>query len=217
MYLTKTIIFHDPTENFSKKGDIDLFRQLPLQKSLFGVQENNGLPIGNLTSQFFANVYLNSLDHFVKRQLKVRYYYRYVDDLVLLSESPQKLFTWRAQIERFLQTELKLKLHKKKDRYGSVYQGIDFVGYVTKPSYILCRRRVVNNLKTKLYIFNQRHKNGLATKKEIERITKTINSYFGHLAQADCYRLRKNIYQKHLGALKDHIRQKNDFQYVKLK
>ena len=146
LWLTRTIIFHNPTQNYYRKGKRELFNQIPADKTLFKTPNGRGLPIGNLTSQFFANVYLNELDQFVKRKLKVKYYLRYVDDLVLLSESPEQLRQWRKEIDRFLKENLRVELHPKKDKYGSVYQGIDFVGYIVKPNYVLSRkRRPLNN------------------------------------------------------------------------
>ena len=226
LYLTKIIIFHNPVDNYVVKGRRELFGKLPPQKSLFYVHQNKGLPIGNLTSQFFANVYLNALDQFIKRELKVKYYFRYVDDFVLLSRNLNEIKRWRSLINHFLERRLKLKLHPQKNKYGSVYQGIDFVGYVIKPDYILSRRRVVNNLKTKLYFFNQ----GLLlfsgnqgqkalplsrppTKEEIERMTNTINSYFGHFRQGNCYNLRINLYEKHFGELKNYLKPEKDLSF----
>ncbi len=108
-WLTATILFHDPTGNFVfHKGP----RFVPhpssphypveARKSLFGRSNETGLPIGNLTSQFWANVYLNELDHFVKRRLGCRHYVRYVDDLVLLAPEPAILIEWRNSIRTFL-------------------------------------------------------------------------------------------------------------------
>ena len=74
-----------------KKGDPALFQLIPPHKSLFKVPKNQGLPIGNLTSQFFANIYLNELDQFAKHQLKIKYYLRYVDDLLMLHQNPKQL------------------------------------------------------------------------------------------------------------------------------
>jgi retron-type reverse transcriptase len=155
LYLVKTIIFHDPTKDYRINGDKSLFEKLPRQKSLFGIPKNKGLPIGNLTSQFFANVYLNTLDKFITGKLKVKYYYRYVDDLVLLSENADELKMWRIEISKFLEEKLKLHFHPDKDKYGLVVEGIDFIGYVIRPDYVLSRKRVVDNLKTKLHYFNQ--------------------------------------------------------------
>ncbi len=76
------IVFHDCTENYVFKGDQRMLSRIPAQKSLFGSGGDKGLPIGNLTSQFFANVYLNELDQFVKHHLRCRFYLRYVDDFI---------------------------------------------------------------------------------------------------------------------------------------
>lgn len=229
LWLAKTIIFHDPTQNYYLKSKKELFTQIPVSKTLFMAPKNKGLPIGNLTSQFFANVYLNELDQFVKRKLKVKYYLRYVDDLVLLSESSEQLRRWRKEIDYFLKENLKLELHPKKDKYGSVYQGIDFVGYIVKPEYTLSRKRVVSNLKTKLYYFNQglllvsgnQKQEALPlskppTKDEIKQMLAMVNSYYGHFKHANCYNLRKNLYDKHFGALKEYLIPNNDYGYFKI-
>lgn len=226
LYLTRVIVFYNPTDNYVVKGRKELFRELPLQKSLFGVDKDKGLPIGNLTSQFFANVYLDALDLFIKRKLKAKYYFRYVDDLVLLSERMDEIKKWRNLINRFLEEKLELKLHPQKDKYGSVYQGVDFVGYIVKPEYKLCRNRVVNNLKTRLHFANlglllmsdNRKQRVLPlsrppAKEEIKQITATINSYFGHFCQADCYNLRKNLYEKHFGILKNYLKPEKDLSF----
>lgn len=214
LYLLKTIIFHNPAENYVIKGRRELFKELPPQKSLFYVHTNRGLPIGNLTSQFFANVYLDCLDQFIKRRLKIKYYFRYVDDFILLSNDENEIKRWRNLIDHFLGEKLKLNLHPQKNKYGSVYQGIDFVGYVVKPGYILSRKRVVNNLKIKLYFFNQiSHP---PTKEGVKKMTATVNSYYGHFRQANCYNLRKNLYEKHFGILKEHLKPLNDYRYFKI-
>jgi hypothetical protein len=208
------------------KGRRELFKELPPQKSLFYVHPNKGLPIGNLTSQFFANVYLDCLDQFIKRELKVNFYFRYVDDFVLLSQNLNEIKRWRNQISHFLRKKLGLKLHPQKDKYGSVYQGVNFVGYIIKPNYILSHKRVVNNLKTKLYYFNR----GLLlfpgnqmqkalplsrqpTKEEVKLMTNTVNSYFGHFCQANCYNLRKNLYEKHFGELRNYLKPEKDLSF----
>ncbi|MFZ2202177.1 MAG: RNA-directed DNA polymerase [Microgenomates group bacterium] len=226
LWLTRTIIFHNPTQNYYRKGKKELFNQIPADKTLFKTPNGRGLPIGNLTSQFFANVYLNELDQFVKRKLKVKYYLRYVDDLVLLSESSEQLRRWRKEIDRFLKETLKLELHPNKDKYGSVYQGIDFVGYVVKPNYVLSRKRVVSNLKTKLHYFNQglflvsdnqRQKalplSRQPTKEEIKQMTAMVNSYYGHFRWANSYRLRHNLYEKHFGELKKYLKPEKDLSF----
>ena len=227
-YLLKTIIFYNPTKNFIIKGEKGLLKNIPPWKSLFNAHYNKGLPIGNLTSQFFANVYLNSLDQFVKRKLKIKYYFRYVDDLVLLSCDLNELKRWRNEINQLLKEKLALALHPDKDKYGSVYQGIDFIGYIIRPGYVLSRKRVVKNLKTKLHYFNQgllltsnnQKQQALPlsnppTKDEIKQAAAMVNSYYGHFRHANCYNLRKNIYEKHFGELKKYLKPEKDLSFFR--
>lgn len=99
----------------------------------------SGIPIGNLTSQLFANIYMNELDQFVKRKLRVRYYIRYMDDFILLCETPREGRRLRDEIEEFLRTNLKLELSPEKVMIGQVDQGIPFVGYCQRPKGIRVR------------------------------------------------------------------------------
>jgi retron-type reverse transcriptase len=156
LHLAHTIIFHNPVDNCIIKGQQDLFKHLPPHKSLFHAPENRGLPVGNLTSQFFANVYLNELDQYVKHILKCKYYIRYCDDFVLLHESPEKLAGLRARIKTFVNERLGLELNAKYHNILPVSNGIDFLGFIVRPGYTLVRRRVVNNLRTRLNEFEKR-------------------------------------------------------------
>ena len=88
------------------------------------------MPIGNLTSQLFANIYLNELDHFVKDRLGVKCYVRYMDDFVILDTDKNRLFELRKLIKSFLNDKLNLKLHPKKSEYFPIEKGIDFLGYM---------------------------------------------------------------------------------------
>jgi len=215
LWLTKQIIFHDPTKNFYYKGNPKLFQLIPAHKSLFKVPNNQGLPIGNLTSQFFANIYLNELDQFAKHQLKIKYYLRYVDDLLLLHQNPEQLKIWQGQLNQFLEEKLKLHLHPQKSILQSVYKGINFIGFIVKPNHILIRNRTVKNLKRKLYLFNQKilrldmeHPIRSWTPElcdDFKEIYATINSYYGHLRHANTFKLRKHLYQNHFGILKIYL------------
>ncbi|TEU10313.1 MAG: reverse transcriptase [Anaerolineales bacterium] len=143
LWLIRTLVFYDPTENCSmRRASRADFEKLPAHKTLFKAAPHCGLPIGNLTSQFFANVYLDALDQFVKHQLKVRYYARYGDDLVLLSEDRAVLERQEGQIGEFVFDELRLTLNDRR-RLRPVSDGIDFLGYIVRPDYLLVRRRVV--------------------------------------------------------------------------
>ena len=97
--------------------------------SVEGGETEKGMPLGNLTSQFFANVYLNELDYFVKHNLKAKYYLRYVDDFVILHQSKEQLEIWKDKINYFLNNNLRLELHQEKSKIISLSRGIDFVGF----------------------------------------------------------------------------------------
>jgi hypothetical protein len=225
LWLTKLIIFHDPIKNFTSKGDKSLFDKIPPHKSLFHVPENQGLPIGNLTSQFFANVYLNKLDQFAKHNLKVKCYLRYVDDFLLLSCDREQLKQWRAAIVSFLKERLQLELNLQKQIFQATDKGIDWLGYIIKPDHILVRRRIVKNFKRKLFQYNQMLEN-YSCKTEcgqllltlfendpplelIEKILATVNSYFGHFKHADTFKLRTHLWRSRFQKLKNYIEPKD--------
>ncbi len=155
LWLARIIIFQNPTDNYIIKGERSLLCSIPKHKSLLYAPKNKGLPIGNLTSQFFANLYLHELDQFIKHKLKCRRCFRYMDDIVMLHQDKTRLLEWRNEISFFLKKYLKLRLHPKKQVLQQAANGIDFLGYIVKPDYILSRRRVVSNLKQKLYYFNK--------------------------------------------------------------
>jgi len=113
------------------------------------------MPLGNLTSQFFANVYLNELDQFVKHKLKAKYYIRYVDDFVLLHYSKEQLKIWKKEIEIFLKSKLKLELHPDKSKIINLSRGVDFVGFRNFYNNKLLRKRNIRNIKRKIDLFNQ--------------------------------------------------------------
>lgn len=131
-------------------------RRLPPHKRLRNARPGCGLPIGNLSSQFFANVYLNELDQFVKHQLKVKHYLRYVDDFVLLADSPAPLQYWQTAIACFLRQRLGLQL-KESPRLAPLRQGVDFLGYIVRPSHLLVRPRVLKQCRARLYEWERRH------------------------------------------------------------
>lgn len=220
LWLAEKIICHDPTENFYRKGNPELAKLVPKHKSLFHVPKNQGLPIGNLTSQFFANVYMNELDQFAKHTLKVKYYFRYVDDILLLHENPHQLKDWQKQIEKFLKNNLDIHLHPDKSTLKKIKEGINFVGFIVNPHYSLIRKRTVANLKRKLWRFNhlQIPENNELFAKQLEQILSTINSYYGQFKHANTFNLRRSIYRNNLGILKSYIEPANtDFNHFILK
>ena len=155
LWLTRALVFHDCTRDYVMKGDAGLNGKLPPHNSLFGCGPDKGLPIGNLNSQFFANVYLNGLDQSVKHTLKCRWYLRYCDDFVLLATSRAQLVEWRDRIEGYLREALRLELNPARERLRPVSDGVDFLGYIVRRDYLLVRRRVVGHLRERLRQFEK--------------------------------------------------------------
>ena len=131
------------------------------------------MPLGNLTSQFFANVYLNELDYFVKHQLKAKYYIRYVDDFVILHKSKEQLEEWKFKINYFLNNNLKLELHSDKSKIIPLSRGIDFVGFRDFYHFRLLRKRNIKSMKSKI----KQYKENKITKVKIFEIYQGWKAY----------------------------------------
>jgi len=191
LYLSNKIIFDDPTENYRFKGNKEQLKNFPNHKTLFYAPKNRGLAIGNLTSQFFANVYMNGFDNFIKRKLKAKYYMRYVDDMVLLGRTKEELVKWKHEIEIYLKEVLKLEL-RELFFLKSTKEGIDFLGYIVKPSHTLVRQRVVNNFKYKKaqFLDNCFH-NGTCAYEDAMKFKEVNASFYGHAKHADSFSLMK--------------------------
>ncbi|MCP4107237.1 MAG: reverse transcriptase [Desulfobacteraceae bacterium] len=129
LWLIRVILSNEPARNCRFRNTARAgFEKLPPHKTLFKALSDCGLPIGNLTSQFFANVYLDALDQFAKHRLKAKYYMRYCDDMVLLSSHKEELEEWEEQIRIFLAEHLHLELNERR-KLCLVSDGIDFLGY----------------------------------------------------------------------------------------
>ena len=201
-WLTRTLVYHDCTEDFVMRGNPALIKAVPPHKTLFGAQAGKGLPIGNLNSQFFANVYLNGLDQLIKHELRCQYYLRYCDDFVLLANDPEILRAWRARIESYLREELALELNPKQ-RLAPVSNGVDFLGYIVRRNYKLVCRRVVNNLKSKLAIYQSRLVSECGNvhcyrfdQAQLEALASTLSSYLGHFKPAASRCLRQALWRR---------------------
>ena len=170
--LVELVVFHDPREGVVIHGRAKDLALIPPHKSLFQQPQHLGLPIGNLSSQFFANVYLDVLDQFVKHRLRARHYVRYVDDFILLHESPQQLNAWRVEIEAFVAERLQVQVNPAKTVLQPVDRGIDFVGHVLKPWRRTCRPRTLNHALHRL------------EEMPAEDVYAAANSYLGMVRQA---------------------------------
>jgi predicted nucleic-acid-binding protein len=194
LYLANRIIYHDPTKDAHIKGNPKIIEALPAHKTLFKLPKNRGLPIGNLTSQFFANVYLNRFDHFVKRELHVKAYLRYVDDFVLFSDSKEQLLQWKQQIIEFLHVRLKLQL-RDSGILKEVSKGLDFLGYIIRPNYTLIRKRVIKNYKQKKAQYLDRYEalKGTMSLAEIKEFLSVQASFLAHAKHANSYNLINTV------------------------
>ena len=150
MALADTVLMHDPRGDVELRGCRALLAKVPPHKRLFTAPADTGLPIGNLSSQFFANIHLDALDQFAKHQLKARHYVRYVDDFVLLDRDPQVLRQALSRIEAWLPERLGGRLNPKKTILQPVDRGIDFVGQVIKPWRRTLRPRTLATAKRRL-------------------------------------------------------------------
>lgn len=165
--LAEQILYHDPRPTVNMRCNPMLLERVPPHKRLTQQTTDYGLPIGNLSSQFFANIYMDVLDQFIKHELRCRHYIRYVDDFVLLHESPQQLNQWLAQITAFLPAQLDIRLNPTKTILQPIDRGVDFVGQVIKPWRRTTRRRTVKHAIARV----------LASDKH--QVQKTANSYYG--------------------------------------
>ena len=170
--LTLQILHHDPRPGAIVRGSPAEHALVPPHKRLAEQPAHRGLPIGNLSSQFFANVYLNALDQFIKHVLGCRHYTRYVDDFILLHRSPQQLNAWHAAISTYLQTELGLSLNPRKTILQPIERGIDFVGQIIRPHHRITRRNTLHSALQRLASL------------PASELHASANSSFGSLRQA---------------------------------
>ncbi|EKU96983.1 Retron-type reverse transcriptase [Leptolyngbya sp. PCC 7375] len=152
-----------------------------------------GLPIGNLTSQFFANLYLSPFDHFVKRQLKLKHYLRYVDDYAAFSEDRQELADARQAMEEFLGT-LRLKMHPIKSQLFETRYGANFVGFRVLPDRIRVRNDNVRRARRRLKLLQRQYAAGEI---DLEPLVQRLQSWEAHLKHGDTYRLRQRVFERH--------------------
>lgn len=155
-------------------------------------KKRRGLPIGNLTSQLFANIYLNVLDHFVKETLHVRWYARYMDDFLIIHPDRSYLKEMKEAIEMFLEYELKLSLHPKKVIIQNVKDGLPFVGYLIFFDHVKIRGKTLLRMRRRL----KKRKTEYLETGEDKRLEAAFSALRGHLGKANAYGLEKNLLVK---------------------
>ena len=147
----------------------------------FSSKPGIGLPLGNLTSQLFVNIYMNEFDQFVKHKLKIKYYIRYADDFVILSNNRKELENLILPINEFFSEKLKLQLHPNKVSIKTLNSGVDFLGWVHFPYYRVLRTATKRRMMRRI----------------IESPTpETLNSYLGLLKHGNTEKLQKEIYDR---------------------
>lgn len=156
-----------------------------------------GMPIGNLTSQLFANIYLNELDQYCKHKLKIHYYIRYMDDVIILAPDKETLRAWKAKIEAFLWDELALDLNSKTS-IRPMRQGVEFVGLRIWPTHMKLRKSTVRRIKSEVRKFSERYATEEYSREEFERRIASVRGMLDHAESASLRWRLNEIYRAEL-------------------
>lgn len=192
--LVEMIIFNDPTNGCVIKGGKNNWRGLPSDKSLFNAEEGHGLPIGNLTSQVFANYYMNDFDHWMKTKLGLRYYGRYVDDFICIHEDKDYLKSIVPLIRDYLCHNLGLTLHPDKIYLQHYHHGVKYLGAVIKPYRMYSGERTVKNYRKAIAHQNMRITNQRNPETDdVNKLLCSLNSYLGYMKHYKSYHIRRSI------------------------
>lgn len=194
-YLINIVVLNDVATNAQRKSPLSLWDTIPASKSLFKTKESCGLPIGALTSQLFSNVYLNDLDHKIKKHC--RYYGRYVDDLLIIHQDKEHLKKMIALIGEELE-KVGLRVHPKKIYLQHYTKGFYFLGHYIKPNRTYISKRTKKHIHAFVSDFRAQwiEMEKTATMPSIEQLAEwenRFNSYFGVLSKANTYNYVKKI------------------------
>jgi len=157
---------------------------------LFDGDEKKGIPIGNYTSQYFANIYLNELDHYIKDKLHIKFFIRYMDDFIILIEKKEDAKIVMEKVRKFLKEKLDLDLNDKSGYYPNEL-GADFCGYRIYETHILLRKRSIKKIKKLVKYVNEKYDNNSL---DFEKFRQQFNSWRGHAKHANSYKLRKKYF-----------------------
>lgn len=160
-----------------------------------------GMPIGNLTSQLFANIYLNELDQYCKRVLKIRQYIRYMDDVIILADSKEKLHEYERLIRKFLEEELFLNLNDK-TAIRPISQPIEFVGHMITPKKKTLRKATIKRIRKEVKIYSLRYAKGLYSKEMLDRRFAAVNGIMEHADTGNLKRKLNIIYLEQLNKVR---------------
>lgn len=194
-YLLEQLISHDCYANSVYHGNPNLKNKLPQSKSLKYAKEGCGLPIGNLTSQFFSNLYLNEFDHYIKRVLKVKHYGRYVDDFYLIDNNPQTLVPLIEKIRLYLLKHCRLVLHPKKIKIQEVKKGVSFLGMHLKPYRRYTTRDLSKRISFKVNKLDLQYDKCMKTGDGQQYLRSSCASYWGIFEGTASYKFRESLFQ----------------------
>ena len=192
-YLTREIVLLNPMEGCRIKGNRSDWATLPHDKSLFHSAQGCGLPIGNLTSQLFSNIYLNEFDQYVKRELKCRHYGRYVDDAYIVSPDKEWLQSLLPQLREFLLTRLGLEIHDGKLCVCEVHSGVEFLGAYLKPWRKYIRNATLNRIRRKVALIDIQAK---SNDDMSIRLRDVLSSFGGIMGHYKTYRIRRLLFMR---------------------
>ncbi|MCA9358112.1 hypothetical protein KC902_02510 [Candidatus Kaiserbacteria bacterium] len=206
LWLLEKIIFHDHIKACIQCGDTSNWTELPSSKSLFHAAPGCGLPIGNLTSQLFGNVYLNDFDHFAMRLVPGVRCGRYVDDMIFVHQDKEVLRQIILKVQYFLSEKLALTLHPRKIKLTHYEQGIDFLGARMFRGRMYPRRPIVTNVERTIMQWNEvLQVNDVLTEAEVQKLLASINASLGHLAFFQTRRLRQCLLARCMPAFLRHV------------
>jgi len=199
MWLLKTVVYHRPEQNCEIHGDENMWNDLPDDKTLFRTN-GRGLPIGNLTSQIFANLYMTYFDWWVIDNIgRDDRYVRYVDDFVVISKDKSRLLKLLERARPWLKENLNVRLHPKKVYLQEVRKGIEFIGTVIKPHRTYSTKRIVYNAFSAVERYNE-------GRLPLENFVQAVNSYLGFLIHNNTYGIRWMVWKQ----IDDKSRMRND-------
>ena len=185
LWLTEKIVMLDPMEHCEIVGDLSDWDDIDHAKCMRFAEPGTALPIGNLTSQLFSNVYLNPFDQMIVRQLLCRHYGRYVDDSTMIDPDREWLLAQVPLIREFLADELVLQLHMGKLHVREVSHGVEFLGAFLKPYRDYVSRRTLERVEKKIIEMDLQ---------DSEKVSRTVNSYLGIMSHSASYHVRQQLF-----------------------
>jgi hypothetical protein len=199
IFLLREVIFTDPTLGCVIKGNTHNWDGLPPSKSLFNSPKGCGLPIGNLTSQMFSNIYLSDFDDYVKRMLKMRHYGRYVDDMFFMHREKELLLAVRDSVSDYLQKNYRLTIHPKKIYLQPIEHGVIFLGVQVKPYRLYVRNSTLSQMRKYVMIIDRqllRFDDRIPNTETLSRARSLFNSCFGYTSSFKTLKMRQKWWNR---------------------